>query len=152
MPQISDSYDEDENRNENQDPLWAHCIKATLPRMKMIEIMRGEEHPISVPDLNKKLPQYNRASIHRTLELFAKSGIVNKIQIKNTNALYELMFDRNHHHHLICTECGFIEDSEKCLPNGVAQAVLLNSENFATVSRHSLEFFGIYECGGGALS
>ncbi len=142
MPRLSDQYNEDENRNSTQDLLWAHGIKATAPRIAVIDFLVQQDNPLSIGDINKKLPKYSTASIYRTLDVCIDKGLVNRVNIDRSRALFELTFGRKHHHHIICTDCGDMEDSEKCLPQDIEKTILSHSKKFSALSHHSLEFFG----------
>ncbi len=65
--------------------------------------------PISAVDLVKLMQnEVDRVSVYRTINLFLKLGIVQRIN-NGTSYLLELtdMFS-HHHHHLICSLCGSI--------------------------------------------
>lgn len=144
MPRpINDSYDEDENRDTAQDLLWTYRIKATIPRRAVIDFLFQEDHPVSIEDIKNKLPKYDVSSLYRAMELFEKHGLVNKINTGTGRFSFEIVFGRKHHHHLICTDCGDMEDSKVCLSKDIEKSVLYETKKFSTISRHSLEFFGI---------
>lgn len=58
--------------------------------------------------VRKKHNHISRATIYRTLELFHNIGIVDKENLGQDYASYELALDRPHHDHIICVECGKI--------------------------------------------
>jgi len=88
--------------------------------------------------LKSKKISIDKATIYRILTSFVGLGLVKEIQFGDRETRYELIGDE-HHHHLICEECGGIEDvelSEKALLKEVS-----NQSKFQ-IKRHSLEFFG----------
>ena len=77
----------------------------TKPRLRVFEALLGHES-LSMHDLLHRLDTIDRASAYRTVELFERLGIVQRI---NTGWKYKLeLSDKfaKHHHHLTCTQCG----------------------------------------------
>lgn len=158
MPRISQSFDEDSVTDPHQYLLWSIGIKATQPRIEIVRTLSEQKHPISCADLylliQKNLPKnhqkdgqsINISSVYRTLESLVKSGVATKINMGKVHASYELVSGKIHHHHLICTECGDIEDvqsKEKCFATKLSENIINNSNKFSIVRSHSLEFFGL---------
>ncbi|NLC63286.1 MAG: transcriptional repressor [Thermoanaerobacterales bacterium] len=57
----------------------------------------------------KIMPSIGLATIYRTLELFCTEGILQKLNLPDEPAMYELLFDGNNSHcHYVCLECGKI--------------------------------------------
>lgn len=119
--------------------------KLTAPRK---EVLRTLSHhvPQSAQEVSTILKQkgfnIDLVTVYRTLELFQTIGIANKIQFEDKTARYELVSDKNHHHHLVCVKCQRIakfKADETALFNKIHK-----STNFQAM-RHSLEFFGL--CG-----
>lgn len=113
----------------------------------LLEIIFKNKKPLSsqemLKELEKKGRAINKTTVYRQLEKLLKHNIVYEIQFEDRNRRYELVAD-DHHHHLVCTRCGKVEDIS--LP-----ADLVNEEkeiwdkNKFKVARHSLEFFGLCE-------
>ena len=58
----------------------------------------------------------SRGTVYRTLALLVRAGLVREIRDADVHVHYESCFDREHHEHLICDECGrFIEFSDPVL-------------------------------------
>lgn len=55
---------------------------------------------------------------------------------------YECIFDRHHHHHIVCRTCGKIENVEACILGELEK--MLAQKGYTDLS-HSLEFFGVCE-------
>ncbi len=117
--------------------------KLTKPRVEILKIL-SSKNPLSAQevfeDMKHKGVGVDLVTIYRTLELFNDLGITRKNQFEDNITRYELVDKNDHHHHLICTNCGKIED------------VALNENKFVSqierkskfkVLRHSLEFFGL---------
>src|SRR5580692_9907794 len=80
----------------------------TRSRRVVFEALQGQE-PLSMHELVMACTkQVDRASIYRTIALFEKLGIVQRLQI---GWKYKLELSNNfnfHHHHLTCSKCNCI--------------------------------------------
>ncbi len=90
--------------------------------------------------LKSKDESIDRVTVYRTLDCFVDLGVVGKTQFKDKTAKYELLTEAHHHHHLVCDNCGSVEDV------ALNEAFLLRKVSEQTnfqVKSHSLEFFGL---------
>ncbi len=87
-------------------------LKVTLPRLKILEILEvSTNHHLSAEDVYRTLIEQNEeigiATIYRVLSQFEESGIVQKLNFENNQAVYELC-GQDHHDHLVCDKCNTI--------------------------------------------
>lgn len=114
--------------------------KATKNRLDILEFLIESHSPKSVADVSKKFKSIDTVTIYRTLETLLKARIVSKIDLGQGHAYFE--YSAKHHHHAICEDCGLIEEIPDCvIPNNFALKKKI--KNFAEISRHSMEFFGL---------
>lgn len=86
-------------------------------------------------------PDINLVTVYRTLELLADVGILSKINFNDGADRYERKpGDAEHHHHLICTECGQVVEFLGCAFSSLARQ-LEKTTGFA-VDGHSLKLTG----------
>jgi len=84
-------------------------------------------------------PDMGIDTIYRNLNLLTEMGVLNQINIKSRDvSVFEIVTD--HHHHLICLNCGKTECLDYC-------PVLQDVEKIADdkkfkIMGHSLEFYG----------
>lgn len=73
----------------------------------------------------KKSPEIGLATVYRTLEILTELHIVNKISFDDGLARYDLRKEgaEHFHHHLLCLECGNIEEIEEDLLGDVERVV-----------------------------
>jgi Fur family ferric uptake transcriptional regulator len=122
--------------------LKKHDYSVTKPRQEVFNAL-VDSGPLSMAQLtNKVRARIDRASVYRTVELFEKLGIVNRLQIgwKYKLELSDLFTD--HHHHATCLQCGAVialEEDER-LEAGIHE--LAQNAGF-TLSSHSLEIRGL---------
>ena len=124
--------------------LRAYSYKATPGRVAILAVLEKNRRPLSVPDIHKELKsKVDQVTIYRTLETFAESGIVRKIDLQHSHTHYEIVLGHDHHHHIVCKKCGKVEDIELYKIETFEKDALKKSKLFSTIKNHSLEFFGI---------
>lgn len=77
----------------------------TRVRLAVFAALLGQE-PLSMHDLVGKVGGVDRASVYRSIDLFERLGVVQRL---NTGWKYKLELSdafNEHHHHLTCTTCG----------------------------------------------
>lgn len=103
------------------------------------------EHPLTVDEifasLKKKKIRLDLASVYRTLQLFTKNTIVQEVQFGDGKKRYELVNEKNHHHHIVCNNCGTVENV--ILPNEERLIKTIAESSQFQIVKHTLEFFGL---------
>src|SRR6266478_1367997 len=86
-------------------------LKATPARLGLLDVFEHIKKPISVDDLARKLRGSNvdTATLYRNVDSLESLGVLKKIRFNDRKSYYELETGK-HHHHLICSKCGRIED------------------------------------------
>jgi Fur family ferric uptake transcriptional regulator len=118
-------------------------FRITQARTAILELFENTKKPISASSIHSMLLRLgvnvNITTVYREIEFLVEKEILEKIPLKDSELYYELK-DREHHHHLLCTSCGTIEDialkSEKKLLEEVQ-----NSTKYS-INRHNISFFG----------
>ncbi len=126
--------------------LWSVRLKATPGRIALLRTLSLEKHPLTVLEIRKKIAALDRSSLFRILESLVKANLIHRINFGSADSLYEMTYGRKHHHHIICTTCGDIEDVEsleKCPVRKITEYVASESKKFTVIHNHSLEFFGL---------
>lgn len=62
--------------------------------------------------LSKRRRKIGLASVYRMLDTLAEQGLVQRVDVGDGIARYEPARDAEHHHHLVCGECGKVEPFE----------------------------------------
>ena len=89
-------------------------LKATLPRLKILEVFqRSQLRHMTAEDVYKLLlaedADIGLATVYRVLTQFEQAGILERSHFESGKAVYELN-EGKHHDHLICTSCGKVEE------------------------------------------
>src|SRR5690348_15697489 len=116
--------------------------KATPQRLALLSVLEKASEPLSIQEilLRCHAQSIDQATIYRTLKTLADIGLVRQVDFAHAHAHFELATGDDHHH-LICTSCGRVEDVTGCDFDRLAKRALKHS-SFASIDRHSLEFFG----------
>jgi Fur family ferric uptake transcriptional regulator len=98
----------------NPAELKASGLKATLPRLKILEIFQGSSvRHLSAEDVYKMLLTENLdvglATVYRVLTQFEQAGLLSRNHFETGKAVFELN-QGTHHDHLVCLDCGRVEE------------------------------------------
>ena len=113
----------------------------TSVRLKIFEALNDKE-PQTLQELAKYITDIDKASLYRTIQLFEKLGIVNRIQVGWKYKLELSDTYSYHHHHLTCRKCGTIISLRED-PSLEARLHVLAGEYGYTDVAHQLEVSGI---------
>jgi len=96
------------------DELKSSGLKATLPRIKVLEIFqKTEQRHMSAEDVFKMLlaegADVGLATVYRVLMQFEQAGILSRTHFETGKAVFELN-EGKHHDHLVCMQCGRVEE------------------------------------------
>jgi Fur family ferric uptake transcriptional regulator len=98
----------------NPNDLKASGLKATLPRLKILEIFQGSAvRHLSAEDVYKILLSENMdvglATVYRVLTQFEQAGLLSRNHFESGKAVFELN-EGSHHDHLVCLDCSRVEE------------------------------------------
>ena len=98
----------------NIDELKSTGLKATLPRLKILEIFqKGAQRHMTAEDVFRVLlderSDIGLATVYRVLTQFEQAGILIRSNFESGKAVYELD-EGQHHDHFVCTSCGKVEE------------------------------------------
>ena len=98
----------------NIDELKSTGLKATLPRLKILEIFqKGAQRHMTAEDVFRVLLEerwdIGLATVCRVLTPFEPAGILIRGNVESGKAVYELD-EGQHHDHFVCTSCGKVEE------------------------------------------
>jgi Fur family ferric uptake transcriptional regulator len=93
--------------------LHAAGSRATPGRLALLEVLERQRTPLTVAQLAHKLPSLNQVTLYRALDALAAAGLIRKGVGVDRTAHYEYAA-RPHHHHLVCTDCGFAKMCATC--------------------------------------
>lgn len=102
------------NITNNPNDLKASGLKATLPRIKILDIFQNSAvRHLTAEDIYKILLTENMdvglATVYRVLTQFEQAGLLNRNHFETGKAIFELN-EGTHHDHLVCLDCGRVEE------------------------------------------
>lgn len=120
-------------------------LKATLPRLKILEIFQNsDQRHLTAEDVYRLLIEERSdiglATVYRVLTQFEQAGILVRSNFEGAKAIFELD-DGSHHDHLICVSCGKVEEFHD--PEIEARQIAVTEKLGYTLSDHELTLFGI---------
>ncbi len=104
----------DETPQARVDELKSSGLKATLPRIKILEVFqRTAERHMTAEDVYKALliegADIGLATVYRVLMQFEQAGLLSRSHFESGKSVFELNEGR-HHDHLVCLTCGRVEE------------------------------------------
>ncbi|SDK53288.1 ferric iron uptake transcriptional regulator [Lacicoccus qingdaonensis] len=110
-------------------------------------LLENESDHLSAEDVfmkvKDKYPEIGLATVYRTLELLNELKILDKINFGDGVSRYDLRKEgaEHFHHHLVCINCGSVEEIEEDLLGDVEKIV--ESDFQFKITDHRLTFHGI---------
>ncbi len=127
----------------NIDELKSTGLKATLPRLKILEIFqKGEQRHMTAEDVFRALlgeqSDVGLATVYRVLTQFEQAGILSRSHFESGKSVYELN-EGQHHDHLVCLDCGKVEEFYDAEIER-RQQVVAKAKGF-TIADHALSLY-----------
>jgi Fur family ferric uptake transcriptional regulator len=77
-------------------------------RRKVVELLGEERCAVTALEIDRRLDSVGRASVYRTLDQLEQLHLVQRVEIGGDAAGYERVDSEQHHHHLVCEQCGLL--------------------------------------------
>jgi Fur family ferric uptake transcriptional regulator len=128
----------------NPADLKASGLKATLPRLKILDIFQNSAvRHLTAEDVYKILLADNMdvglATVYRVLTQFEQAGLLHRNHFESGKAIFELNAG-SHHDHLVCLDCGrveeFVDDEIEKRQHLIAE------ERGFNIAEHALAIYG----------
>jgi len=118
----------------------------TRGRRQLVALLVALGRPVTIPELLEHGAMQSQSSLYRNLAILEQCGAVERIASTDDVARYELTEElAGHHHHLVCSSCGRIDDV--VLPSAVERALALaageaHDQRGFVVESHKIELVG----------
>lgn len=127
--------------------LGEHLVRYTAGRRAVIRALADADGPLSASELQERtkgtLPL---SSIYRSLSVLEEAGVLSPHHGARGLTRYELAeWLKGHHHHLVCIDCGAIEDvpvTDRHESQVDAVVAAISSKASFTALNHALEIEG----------
>jgi Fe2+ or Zn2+ uptake regulation protein len=122
--------------------------RLTRHREALVAVLAATDRPLTIPEIGRRDPDLAVSSVYRNLTTLEEIGIVHRVVTAGDFAHYELAEDltEHHHHHLVCSNCGAVEDFEAPtkLEQSVSEAArLVGRRNGFRTERHVVDLIGL---------
>ena len=119
--------------------------KRSKQRDRILELLRETEvHPTAdwlYQKLKDEFPSLSVGTVYRNLTILQEQNLIQKLPFGSTHDRYEAK--KVPHYHLVCENCGCVQDFEMPLYSEInQQAQEMSSFN---ISSHRIDFFGLCE-------
>jgi Fur family transcriptional regulator, ferric uptake regulator len=119
--------------------------KITPQRRALLKVIASHHDHLSPEALyeitKQDYPSIGRVTVYRTLELLNTLDLVCQVHAPDGSRSYMMRRPTEHHHHLVCSQCGKAVDFTDCdlnkLENNLAE------KTGFTIAGHLLELYGI---------
>jgi Fur family ferric uptake transcriptional regulator len=127
----------------NIEELKSTGLKATLPRLKILEVFQtAKDRHMTAEDVFRVLLQdrsdIGLATVYRVLMQFEQAGLLTRSNFESGKAVYELN-EGQHHDHLVCLDCGHVEEFYD--PKIEERQQLVATSRGFTLQEHALSLY-----------
>ncbi len=131
-------------RSELDDYMSRQQLRSTEQRRLIIDTFFESQEHMTIDDLlavvRRSDAKIGYATVYRTMKMLAAGGIAHEHRFGDGFTRYELADDDAHHDHLICEDCGGIEEFEEPLIEELQERI---AERYGfTVRDHKHELYG----------
>lgn len=113
--------------------------RITTSRRRVLEAVLAQAAHFTVDDVLRRTGRVGRATVFRTMKILLDLNIVCRV-ILDDGAMHYRVSTRGHHHHLVCIDCGRVEDFSKCDVQSLTRD--LAKATGYEIERHWLEVYG----------
>jgi Fur family ferric uptake transcriptional regulator len=127
------------------DELKSSGLKATLPRIKILEVFQhAKERHMTAEDVFKILlaegSEIGLATVYRVLTQFEQAGLLSRNHFEGGKSVFELN-EGHHHDHLVCLDCGRVEEFHDAQIE-TRQRAVAHAKGFE-LQDHALALYGV---------
>jgi Fur family transcriptional regulator, ferric uptake regulator len=107
-------------------------LRRTPVRVGVIEVLAAGGRPMSVPQILGKMKGVDSVTVYRTLNTFARKGLVHRVRGEDRTWLYAVgetgQRQTHRHPHFVCESCGRVECLESAeIPDRFVKSLGINS-------------------------
>jgi len=127
--------------------LAEHGQRLTPGRTSLVRVLAAARRPLTIPEVVDRDHTLAVSSVYRNLTDLEAAGVVHRLLTDGEFAYYELADDlTGHHHHVVCSNCGSIDDIE--VSPELEQSVLETANDLARrigfrTERHLIDLIGV---------
>jgi Fe2+ or Zn2+ uptake regulation protein len=112
-------------------------LKQTAPRKQILAALLKSDRPQTINEIMSSCNSVDFATVFRTVKLFMSNGFLQATNFNDKQIRYSLIKENSHPHHILCRDCGKIEQLDVCIIDKVRKLT-----DYKIID-HSMEFVGI---------
>jgi len=120
-------------------------FRATPQRMAMLKVFEGTEGHLTPLELYQRLrldgTPVSMVTVYRNLAVLVKAGMICEVELGDGARHYTRRSPGNHHHHLVCLQCGAVASFNRCAVRALEKKLM--AETGFVVQQHRLELYGL---------
>jgi Fur family ferric uptake transcriptional regulator len=129
--------------SQNADLIRKAGFRATKQRLALMSFLAKAHEPLLIQEIAEGLKgTMDQVTTYRVLAAFKRADLVREVNLRGELPKYELS-DEHDHHHIVCTDCGRIEDFTDETHEKVEHRVLAKSKSFKSITGHSFDLYGL---------
>lgn len=113
--------------------------RMTASRRRVLDAVLAQPAHFTVDDVLRAAPGVGRATVFRTMRLLVDVNVLCRVLLDDGTLHYRLSA-RGHHHHLVCRECGRVEDFSQCDVSALVRQLATATDY--EIEGHWLEVYG----------
>lgn len=113
--------------------------RITGSRRRVLDAVLEQPSHFTIDDVLHTTRKVGRATVFRTMKLLVDLNIVCRVLLEDATMHYRLSA-RGHHHHLVCRDCGRVEDFTTCDVSSLVRD-LARAKQYE-IEGHWLEIYG----------
>ncbi len=121
-----------------------HGYKLTPQRRAVLKELSSSQEHLTPADIYDKVrlehPGIGLVTIYRLLQMLIEFGLICEVHASDNSRRYLIRRQPEHHHHLICSDCGTVVDFTDCDLSRLGKR--LSCETGFEIETHLLEFVG----------
>ena len=118
-------------------------LKATFQRMQLLESIEKQGH-MAIEDIYEEVvkiyPSLSLATVYKNIILMVEKGVLVEVPIEGKKSKFELR--KEDHIHLVCTECGSVEDRPHMIEADRLLDTLSKDEHFR-LQKQQINLYGV---------
>jgi Fur family ferric uptake transcriptional regulator len=119
-------------------------LKMTPQRLAILDAVTSSREHLTPAEIHGRVsrahPGIGLVTVYRTLEILMGLGLICEMHVGGNRRSYLMRRPSEHHHHLICSDCGTVIDFTECHLDELEER--LSRETDFTISGHVLEIIG----------
>jgi Fe2+ or Zn2+ uptake regulation protein len=116
-------------------------------RRLLVDTLAKAGRPLTVPEIVTMAPELPQSSAYRNVTALIDVGVVRRVSGTDDHGRFELAEElSDHHHHLVCADCGKVEDlhASPRLERALGEAARAAAEEQGyEITEHRLELLGL---------